>query len=442
MRIKNIMGFKKSSRSVAALAGIIVVAVMLTCVLNACTPAEEKTDETTTGSSTTTDSETTVTEETEQESSQSGDVEIDGISDYMTLISDIPEYVDMYDGVIEDTSVIEDDDIRSLAETYAADGYTLIDEGGQHARWSTLGDDEYAFNRGFLAMLNGDDRETDIWVYKMNEDLFDYYVVGYSGLDSDPQVETEDDGTTVRYSYAGTDMSVVAEFDRENGIGSLSYEMIYGYSDEIILDIDIDEIENPDLQAMARSYSDNGYYLSGFRVSELYSSALSDVDYPYGLGYRAFWQDQANCTEYYVFFFEGNEEIFDALYSDGTYGEVADTEVYGTITRVTTEYFDWGALQTYIFEYDSSNGIIVIRNATVYNPNSIGGLTGHSTEPQFEDRLDELREEYGDEISSEDDGTTLQVTFLTNNGTVDIYVVAEYNREYEWFTIVEEVRDL
>jgi hypothetical protein len=116
--------------------------------------------------------------------------------------------------------------------------------------------------------------------------------------------------------------------------------------------------------------------------------------------------------------------------------------VYGTITRVTTEYFDWGALQTYIFEYDSSNGIIVIRNATVYNPNSVGGLTGHSTEPQFEDRLDELREECGDEISSEDDGTTLRVTFLTNNGTVDIYVVAEYNREYEWFTIVEEVRDL
>ena len=48
MRIKNIMSFKKSSRSVAALAGMIVIAVMLTCVLNACAPAEEKTIESTT----------------------------------------------------------------------------------------------------------------------------------------------------------------------------------------------------------------------------------------------------------------------------------------------------------------------------------------------------------------------------------------------------------
>ena len=376
MRIKNIMGFKKSSRSVAALAGIIVVAVMLTCVLNACAPAEEKTVESTTTSATTsiqlTDETSSEPEEREEELSPAEEYwtlwdegtsgtngELEDQMEYMVLRSDYPN-ADIYVQDISDTSGIEDEDIREAAQYYIDKGYQVFDQETELERRTSLGDGEYMFKYGFYAIYrdttgsygdpndwnDGDwiDTNIDVYVYKMNETLFEYFIVeghgstnGFFATFNKPRDTVEDDGTIIRYtdSYTGS----IAEFDRETGLATITSESIQMSDQQWI-----DGIENEAFRDLTQSYFDQGYDLGFFDPNNYYYFDLFfELDYPYSTGFEIVSMGETDPVfgttemETIGYVYEADEELFEAILESGYYGNEVTRDDDGTVIRVSME---------------------------------------------------------------------------------------------------------
>ena len=157
----------------------------------------------------------------------SGDFEITssngslpGQMDYMAACPD-PDtldweaYPDVEDSYITDLSVIEDDDLRAIAQSYADQGYNIIDPVLEFEYGNLGGDWEYQFLDGFHADFVGDDFGAEVGVYKMNEDLFNYFLVEYWGLDDPDYYNVTDDGTVIRYG----DDDWYVEYNRDTGIG-------------------------------------------------------------------------------------------------------------------------------------------------------------------------------------------------------------------------------
>lgn len=440
MRIKNIMGFKKSSRSVAVLAAFIVVSVMLTCVLNACAPAEEENVSETTSAATQTEG---TTETTETSETESVDVEEDNLdrSEYMCSRSEVTP-CEFEEGLISDSSVLEDEDLIELAQSYIDQGYTLFNENGQEGCYGTLGDESYVFNHGFFAYIIGDEIEQAVWVYKMDEPLFDYYLVDQSYAFSDPEDTVEDDGNVIRYTDSTSNpyMTLCSEFNRETGIGTYTFEWDLTVYD--MEETDLDSIDNMNLRSRAQYYQDNGFNIWNIRVSEWFDESLGDVDYPYGTGIRAFRQDQENTVEYYAFIFEGDEEVFAALTDDDTYGEQISSEEDGSVLRVTMEYFDYGGTVTTVFEYDRSTDLITVSQTMPYNPNLVGGTMCFCNEDEFNEQIEDYTDVYGEPIDIEDDGNRVIVTFLSDDGSEsgqEEHFVMIYDRASEQLALTTEV---
>jgi len=145
--------------------------------------------------------------------------ELEGQMDYMVLCPD-PETIDYEnypeDPYITDLSVIEDDDIRALAQSYMDQGYQIDDPRIDMEYGFAMGDCEYMFADGFSGYLTGDTVERSVNAYKMNETLFNYFLVDMYFM-NEPGTPVTDDGTTIRY---GEDDYYV-EFNRETGIGML-----------------------------------------------------------------------------------------------------------------------------------------------------------------------------------------------------------------------------
>ena len=406
MRIKNIMSFKKSSRSVAALAGMIVIAVMLTCVLNACAPAEEKTIESTTTQETTTSQTTEETtsepEETEEEMSLhdqywsfigggrfvSTNGELEDQMEYMVLVSDYPEQ-ELFVQDISDTSGIDDADVRDAAQYYMDQGYQVFDQENELARRDSLGDGEYMFRDGFYAVFrdttgtvgqDGDWIDTcyDVYVYKMNETLFDYFIVeGHSFSNSfcctfvKPRDIVEDDGTVIRYtdSYTGT----VAEFDRDTGLATITID-----GSSMSTRSSINSIENDDLREIAQSYYDQGCELWFFDVNEQYYFDLFyEMDYPYGFGFDVMTVGEQDpvlggySSENLGTYYTVDEDMFEAIVDSGYYGDEATREDDGTVVSLSMEadyeYEDYdGSTSTWHYscnlEFNRDTNILVVTN--------------------------------------------------------------------------------
>lgn len=165
---------------------------------------------------------------------QSTNGELEGQMDYMQLVTSsefgapIPD-----DYYITDLSVIEDEDLRALAQSYVDEGYQICDpEIDLEMGWN-LGDGEYMFNNGFSAEFHNDNVSAYVYAYKMNETLFDYFFVDSYPWDDD--AVTEDDGTTIRVSEDG----FYVEFNRDTGIGIYYYDFEDDYSFGEVIEEDI-----------------------------------------------------------------------------------------------------------------------------------------------------------------------------------------------------------
>lgn len=144
--------------------------------------------------------------------------ELEGQLDYMELAPrcediDWSAYPD--DTSISDISLIEDEELREIAQTYADQGFTVNDPEVDRTYISALGDGEYQFTDGFSATYDDERSYVNIYAYKMNETLFEYFMVNYYGGFDDSTVS--DDGTVLRYG----DDEYYAEFNRDTGIGVL-----------------------------------------------------------------------------------------------------------------------------------------------------------------------------------------------------------------------------
>ena len=364
MRIKNIMSFKKRSRSVAAVTSIIVVMVMITCVLNACSSPEETAPEETTAQTTA----ATTVEETTAETSETSDEEdygdlpstngeLEDQLEYMVLASDYPCDETLYLVTIDDLSDIEDLDIRAVAETYSEQGYDIYDQENELNKGRSLGDGEYMFKYGFYATYSyySDDFEyyesNEVWVYKMNEELFDYFMIDYMSTQDfcsfdKPRDTVEDDGTVIRYTDSLS--GATAEFNRETGIGSLLMTSSWGG----------DTIENEDLLELMQSYEDQGYFTNSFDPdSWYYYEFFYEEAYPYGAGFQAELQGDPDPVFGsipvidMVYVFEADEDLFDSIVASDWLGEEVSREDDGTVISVQMHDEEEYEGETYSYDY-------------------------------------------------------------------------------------------
>ena len=364
MRIKNIMSFKKRSRSVAAVTSVIVVMVMITCVLNACSSPEETAPEETTAQTTA----ATTVEETTAETSETSDEEdygdlpstngeLEDQLEYMVLVSDYPCDETLYLMTIDDLSDIEDLDIRAVAETYSEQGYDIYDQENELNKGRSLGDGEYMFKYGFYATYSyySDDFEyyesNEVWVYKMNEELFDYFMIDYMSSQDfcsfdKPRDTVEDDGTVIRYTDSLS--GATAEFNRETGIGSLLMTSSWGG----------DTIENEDLLELMQSYEDQGYFTNSFDPdSWYYYEFFYEEAYPYGAGFQAELQGDPDPVFGsipvidMVYVFEADEDLFDSIVASDWLGEEVSREDDGTVISVQMHDEEEYEGETYSYDY-------------------------------------------------------------------------------------------
>ena len=143
--------------------------------------------------------------------------ELEGQLEYMSLVTDCSQ-IDWSsypeDDTLSDVASIEDETIRSLAQAYIDQGYTIMDPDVMREYSSpALGDGEYMFTEGFYGYCLGEDQSSTVYVFRMNEELFDYFLV-YSLCSHD--ITMGDDGTVVYYDIPGRHI----EFNRETGVGT------------------------------------------------------------------------------------------------------------------------------------------------------------------------------------------------------------------------------
>jgi len=141
--------------------------------------------------------------------------ELEGQLDYMELCPDIDSIDwDHYpeNPYITDPAEFEDADIRAIAQEYMNDGYQIYDPEIDLSYGVSLGDGEYQFNNGFNAYRDEGEAATNVFVYKMNETLFEYFLVDMSMYEN---ADRTDDGTTIRVG----DDDYYVEYNRDTGIG-------------------------------------------------------------------------------------------------------------------------------------------------------------------------------------------------------------------------------
>jgi len=150
--------------------------------------------------------------------------QIEGQAEYMIAVPDwhemnFEEYPE--EDFLTDLDEIEDETLRALAQEYADKGYTIEDPAVDlEYGYGFGGDGEYMFSNGFYAYIEDGLSLKTFAAYKMNEVLFDTFLVGYFHA---PDYEMTDDGNIVRYS-SGTNY---VEFNRETGVGCLYNEFYF-----------------------------------------------------------------------------------------------------------------------------------------------------------------------------------------------------------------------
>lgn len=384
MRIDNILNFKKSSTLVAAVAGVTVLGVGLTCGLNAYADETDETgeslavEETSTVLETETEApveETAVSEIAEETSAPieeseaapvvSGDVATSqGI--YMTARPEfmaIDYSVYSYDDYcIEDMSVIPDEDTRALAQSYYDQGFFIDNPEIIQAEGSAPGDYDLMFTNGFSAHSNAPCDSYVYWdlqVYKMDETLFNYYFIDMNSTDSDIYGgafdEVTDDGTIIRAVDHHENFDYVAEYDRSTGFATIS-DIKVSYSEEDFevspgpVTDDLSVISDDDLRAVAEELAAEGYTIW---ESDTDYGAWYLEDGTHTEAFSAVWQDGSTCISQEVTLM--TEELFDTMFE---YDEIYSVSDDGTEAVVTVIGADEDGVEEY-YVYNRDTGIMV-----------------------------------------------------------------------------------
>ena len=489
--------YKGGYNSKNAVAAVVMLAV-LSGAFGGCQKAEETTATSPSEETTITIEDTTVSEETEEtEEDWSTHGELEGQMDYMVLCSDYSDANGIPRREIEDASEIEDPDIRAVAESYMEQGYTVLDQEAELASYQALGDGEYMFKYGFYAHLYTDEIMTDLWVYKMNETLFDYFI-----KPGGPAVEVEDDGTVIRYSITTYNGSTVAEYNRETGFGSLMSTSDLTVS--TYLNDDLSVIESDTVRAAAEGYASQGYDIYYLDVMPIYGYGFEDTGYPYGGGITVLTWDEPY-TQFDVF--EIDEDLFESFIASGELGDEVTRDDDGTVITVSTQSVDGEYVYEYEIRFDRSTDLVSVEyiddedySAPIYDEDYYmpitedldeiadndlrvlaqdyaaddyeiyrfdpmtwfdldeyeyaGGFSGVYQDGTVlldlyvfeadEDILEEVlgKDWYGDEESLEDDGTVITGVYrsyvIGNNGKSDVITTIEFNRDTGYITISTE----
>lgn len=367
MRIDNILNFKKSSALVAAVAGVTVLGVGLTCGLNAYADETEETGESLEAQETVV--EETVVEETVVEEEVSAPVEETApaatgdlaASQELYMTARPPMYDCDYSGfsyedyLIEDMSVIPDEQIRAIAQSYYDQGFYIDNPEIIQLEGSAPGDEYMMFTDGFAAhSINSCDSYVywDLQVYKMDETLFDYYFLDLHYMN--PYVydgvydEVTDDGTVIRAVDHFDNFDFVAEYNRDTGIAtisdikvSFSEEDFYVTPDPITDNLSV--IANDDLRAIAEDLAAQDYtiFVDYTDFADIYLGDGSHCD-----GFSASSENSS------INVVTMNDEVFSAMFEDDDFYTITDD---GT---EAVAYYDYGDCYEQ-FTYNRDTGIMI-----------------------------------------------------------------------------------
>ena len=376
------MHFKNNE---AAIACIILISMVLgACSSNTPLPSSS---ETTVTSSATTEETTSETRHSDTEVDpveryceqwehmyESSNGELEGQMDYMVPVPDIqgetPASV-----FICNASDIADPDVSAQAQYYLDEGFDIFDPDQDITYGLAVGDGEYQFFNGFRAtrMVQTGTFENDDWtqyysqvyVYKMNETLFDYYFVDSHAFFltfNKPRDSFEDDGTVIRY-YDSYD-NVVVEYNRDTGIATLTRE----YTD-MSFSNHVANIESDSLREAVLYYADAGYEVYFIDPDEYhYFDLFYDKEYLFEDGFQAYeWQgdDYVLVAEIFV----ADEPMFIDLINNGAYGEELSREDDGTVIVLQMEDIYESDGDTYrhtaTVEFNRDTGLITVTNENI-----------------------------------------------------------------------------
>ena len=360
---------KKITRNVASLLSLL----LLTGTLGACNAQDgaaasegtttEITIEATSASSEETES-SRVTETTETESDYYFDVtqdpyfvssngELEGQDEYMVLCT--PENCTMPSMI--DINEIEEDDLRALAQSYADEGYYILDRLSPQ----NYGDYEYTFCRGFSGQCIVDGVMKEISVWKMNETLFNYFVLGHGVWWNDGEGSYSDDGTCITRSiennYQGNHFYACFEFNRDTGIMTFyaedtnpdNWSMLY-VGPTLHGDEDINE--------WLASCNELGYqtYAGDIGDNEWIDYEWEGEEYQIMVGFESLYVDDDIMITIRVL--KMDEDCFDNAVVERLSNDPADLEV--TDDGNTVRYLEMSYGGGTVYEYNRDTGVAVI----------------------------------------------------------------------------------
>ena len=356
--------FKRTKRSVSCL---IILSMMLSGVLTSCSQTQETSAVSETTAATTDTTEETTTEESETEEDdvyqddhdddysdglpswfESTNGELEGMDEYMSLRTE-----HWTDQVITDTDVIEDEQVREAAQGYSDQGYTLFDCGGV----SSFGDLEYGFRNGFSGQGLDNGVLKNISVWKMNETLFNHFILETNVYWNPDEGAYEDDGVFMR-RYLEKDYIdefgdphhyyCCYEFNRETGLFTF-YEEDDNPGNWVIHIVPDFEYDDPELEEIAQNCID-----AGCSIRRIGSPDVTALDYDISLGFEA----QSEDLSVYVYYMD--EDTFNEYFYEGQieewYSDEYEVEDDGTVIR----YLMGDSNTAYEYDRDSGRAIYIM----------------------------------------------------------------------------------
>lgn len=318
--------------------------VLGSCMLGACDKAGE-TKETTSSQA----SETTSAEETANTTEETA-----------------PQYPSELD-------FLDNDDVKEAAASLFDQEYAIYELNVRYYLKYELGDMEYPYDNGVYAELYGYSSQSVTLIFEADEEIFDKIAHCETDIYGGTLVSVADDesGSIIEVDKCMCHESnwvegqmitrnTHYELDTDTGVMTVSFEddLSSSYDDVYSMEItDLDTIEDEDIRAVAESYMDEGYVLSTF---DPYSTFYM-YDYGYRGGFSGMYQDSTGFIE--VWYFEGDEDLFERVdipYLFGTETDRQDDGTLITITYVTTVVGETVEEQPTTLCYDRETGFITI----------------------------------------------------------------------------------
>ena len=343
---------KKHINHVKALAGITALTILTTGVVGGCSKteetsaeetatseiAEETTEENTTEATTAETTEETTTEETTTEPPEYW---MDGQEEYMRPRT--AEWGTDLHFIYDDLSEIADDETRELAQAYADKGYTVYDPVGV----DRYGDDDFEFSTGFGCECIDEKGWNHIIVWKMNEALFEYYILNMAVWWEDYEGDILDDGTVLTYSLYVPSSGYSANFEFNRDTGFMTFWEIEPR--EEYWPLIVDDIEDPNLYEVALECIDNGFVLEPADTADMYEDMSENGD----VGEQFCYYDSMTFVEYTVM----DKDVFDVISGPNwcNVGGGHETEEDGHVVTIT--YYNPDGTMSSRYQYDGDTGI-------------------------------------------------------------------------------------